>query len=336
VADGQLLLDESNISTISIPSGTTRVAFSNRLKCPIDEGELIRTVGSSIGRFGVDRIEFAWNSQIETMRLARQFPKVQSIGCESQKMKDLRELVGLDHMRALGVTSASAPARSLDVLPLLKLSQLSVDVWKKSDAAFIGKCGGHLDSLWLQRWRDRDFGSLHELESNEIKINGGSAVTSAGLNCGRLRSLEVTRCKKFMKLEGLRVPRLKLESCHRLELATVGDVKGLRNFRFATLGTRGVDSLEFLRRCSSLETLSITARMPDDLSPLEEPSSLRFAWLWLPTDRLVRISRANPTLLLGNAESAVRAGEVLPSQVYSNAVNAYFSELNMVEHRGIC
>ena len=103
-------------------------------------------------RFRIRKLTVGWTSQMESMWATRCFPNLEGIVCVSPVMRDLRELVGLDDLRSLSITSDERPARSLDVLRYLKLDRLVVDTWRKSDTEKLGRCPGPLAFLWLGCW----------------------------------------------------------------------------------------------------------------------------------------------------------------------------------------
>jgi hypothetical protein len=235
-------------------------------------------------------------------------------------------LVGLDKLEFVTITSEKAPARSLQVLPHLRLKRLTVDVWCASDAGFIGRARGPLEFLWLVQWPEPTFLTIASLKAREMKIIGASATTSRGLNHHGLSFLWFGHCAKLERLEELRVPKLWIDASNRLDWSSLRDVDGLRSLTLRSI--KRMSSLDFVRSCHTLGALTITAtQIPDDRSALVDSESLRLAWLPLPNDQLLAIGKANPRLTLGNGKVAISDGELRSAGIYDDAAHAFYLAL---------
>ena len=324
--EGTVELDEAAAPSVCVPSGTRRLRIGNPSSRAVDSAVLTEALMGQVGRRSVTQLDILWTSKLTTLRVVRALPGLEGVSCESTAVEDLRELVSLEKLRSRGLSSGGVPARSLAVLPHLRLRDLDVQVWKNSDVKFIGGCGRRLERLWLRKWTQSDFEPVSGLSLRELVVIGGSATSSIGVRCNRMGSVKFKGCRRLRLLQSLETPRLDLDGCSQLDLATIGQVEGLRDLKIKLVG-KYLPTLAFLRDCATLESISVTAGIPDDVRPLSDCKSLRFAWLPLTTARLVDIARQNPALLLGNGQVSARAGELLPNSVFYEEVNAYFRTL---------
>jgi len=257
-------------------------------------------------------------SMLEDMRIIRLFPRVRHVTCCSAKMKDLRELVGLDELASVSVRSESTPLRSLEVLPHLNLRRLAIDAWSEEDAAYIGRCGGRLDSIWITRWPFADIDRLTPLQVGELRMTNAAVKSTDGLNDARLSLIWFSRCSELSTFHAFRVPRIRIEACTGVKFESIGYVKELVSLRLSGMGN--LRSLEFIGSCRWLRSLHITAtKLPVDCSPIYNSETLRLAWLGIPNSDLIHIGEKNPSLVLGNGKISVVRGAPAGATAYEVA-----------------
>jgi hypothetical protein len=146
---------------------------------------------------------------------------------------------------------------------------------------------------------------------------------------GRVAHLDVSATAVFLQAcTNLRtfgtvgIDNLILESCRRVDLASLAMVRGLRQLRLLAPGP--LPSIEALRGCRSLESLVITATPlgKTDFRVLSNMPSLRWLFLTVGDARVAELSKALPRVMITNGSACFRATEPLSHQQYCRETDA--------------
>src|SRR5262249_13676696 len=118
-----------------------------------------------------------------------------------------------------------------------------------------------------------------------------------------------------------------LESCRRVELASLARVRGLRELHLLAPGP--LPSAAPLLGCKSLESLVLTATPlgKTDLGVLDALPSLKWVFLGVGDARVAEVAKVLPRVMVTNGEVCFRATRPLPPEQYYREVEAARSSL---------
>jgi hypothetical protein len=146
---------------------------------------------------------------------------------------------------------------------------------------------------------------------------------------GRLTHLDLSataaflqRCTNLRTFGAVSIANLILESCQRVDLASLTMVEGLRQLRLLAPGP--LPSFHALRGCKSLESLVITATPlgKTDFGALGEMPSLKWVFLTVGDARVSELSKALPRVMVTNGSACFRASKSLPYEQYYRETEA--------------
>jgi hypothetical protein len=301
--------DESTPELCEIPDGTQAVYFGNRGRRALDRAALTEALGRQTAVSSVTMLSIDRSSEMRSLWVAELFPNLRVVDIFGSRIETLTELERLAHLKALLVQTDEVSRRSLDVLPRLRLESLSVSRVNEADVEHVNSCL-ELRSLELGRWPLPNFEKLKIVPNEELVTSGDTLIATEGLNYAPTGLAMFTDCRELKYLIGLAATTVRIKSCPQLDLGTSADVRGLHNLWIEDQGV--IRSVEFLRGCTELEELSVSATRlePGDWSPLAESQSLRRALLGPSvTDGQIRqISAANRKLAITNAITNYKAG----------------------------
>jgi hypothetical protein len=129
-------------------------------------------------------------------------------------------------------------------------------------------------------------------------------------------------CTNLRTFGPVGIATLILESCKRVDLASLAMVHGLRSLDLLAPGP--LPSIDALRGCQSLESLVITATplSKTDFRVLDDMPSLKWVFLTVGDARVAELSRALPRVMITNGSTCFRAAKPLPHEQYSRETNA--------------
>ena len=305
------------------------LSIGNPSERPFNKRQITESVARSGAAKKIRRLCIEWDSQMTTAWVCELFPNLEWVRVEGRRLTLLDELTNLPRLREVTVDIEST-ARSLAVLPRLKLNYLGVRIKKPKDHDDISRCRGieHLD-LW--GWKENDLQTLSAIAVNRLGLIGGGIECLDGLNCKRIKQLLLYRCTKLATVAGISVPVIEIHACNRLDLGTLSSVSKLRILRLRA--QKEIKSLKFVESCRSLASLMITAmRLRNrDFNPLIRSKSLRYVWLSATKgEEILHVGRANRRLVAcDGTDCIVRGNRVEDVQPYYELTDRYERSLGI-------
>ena len=134
-------------------------------------------------------------------------------------------------------------------------------------------------------------------------------------------------CAQLMTFGNVSIADLILESCRRVELASLARVGGLRDLHLLAPGP--LPSAVPLLGCKSLESLVLTATPlgKTDLAVLGDLPSLKWVFLGVGDARVAELAKVLPRVMITNGDVCFRATRPLPPQQYYQEMEATKSSL---------
>ena len=148
-------------------------------------------------------------------------------------------------------------------------------------------------------------------------IRGG--VTSFDISA---TSVFLQNCTKLMAFGNVTIASLILESCRRVDLTSLANVRGLR--RLQLLAPASIASAAPLLDCKSLESIVITATPLSkvELGLLSAMPSLKWMFLSVGDARIAKVAEELPKVLITNGNVCFRDNRSLPPQQYYRELKA--------------
>jgi len=154
-------------------------------------------------------------------------------------------------------------------------------------------------------------------------------LKSVRLIRGRVTHMDVSApfvflqsCTQLTTFDNVSIANLILESCRRVELASLARVRGLRELHL--LAPAPLPSAAPLLGCNSLESLVLTATPlgKTDLAVLGALPSLKWLFLTVGDARVAELAEVLPRVMVTNGDVCFRATRPLPPQQYYREVEA--------------
>lgn len=144
---------------------------------------------------------------------------------------------------------------------------------------------------------------------------------------GRVRHVDVSapfvflqNCTQLTTFGNVSIAHLILESCRRVDLASLAMVRGLRQLHLLAPGP--LPSAAPLLGCKALESLVITATLlgKTDLRGLGTMPSLKWVFLGVADARVAELAEAVPRVMVTNGDVCLRGTRRLPPTQYYQEV----------------
>jgi hypothetical protein len=129
-------------------------------------------------------------------------------------------------------------------------------------------------------------------------------------------------CTNLSTFGSVGIANLILQSCKRVDLASLAMERGLRELHLLAPGP--LPSIDALRGCQSLESLVITATPlgKTDFRVLGDMPSLKWVFLTVGDTRVAELSNALPRVMVTNGSACFRATKPLSHEQYCRETNA--------------
>jgi hypothetical protein len=277
------------------------VWFENRHGAPLNQEALAKAILAQENLGTVDTIEIEWNSLMESPWVAALFPNLRNVDLSGRRLETLEGLREVAHLETLSIDIHKSKRRSLELLPELSIHSLGVRAARADDATYLGRCRP-LQYFGLTSWPLPDLSAVSRLEAAKWRISLGRLTSLHGMNCARLDEVWFMQCTKLESVAGARIRYMVAAACNRLAMETLGDVEGLTTLWL--MDQKSFDSFGFLRRCQSLESLTVdsTRITATDWDSVSQHPTLGHLWLgWGVPDAAVRcMATENPRLAVAN------------------------------------
>jgi hypothetical protein len=175
-----------------------------------------------------------------------------------------------------------------------------------------------LESLFLVSFPLADLSAFQGRRLIYLRVIRGR-VTHLDLSATAMFLQSCTKLRTFGKVG---IANLILESCRRVDLASLAMVQGLRQLRLLAPGP--LPSIDALRGCKSLESLVITATPlgESDFRALGKMPRLNWVFLTVGDTRVAELSKAFPRVMFTNGSACFRGTKPMPYEQYYRETEA--------------
>lgn len=311
-AESACEIDEAISGTWVIPKGTSQVHFSNSTKEEIDPSSLQRHIHQQDSRHQVTNLRIEYSSRLASSWVVEEFPNLEWLSIESPQIRSIAELGNHPKLKRLILGSKLSRKLKYELLPHLKLKDLSLSVRTSSDIEPIARLKS-LDWLCLVNWPLADFARLSHVVYRWFKMIGGKVQSTFGLNSAELKRgrCDLQTNPHLRELRGLNTQYLNVAECRNIDFNSLTDASNLVFLEIENCGN--LRSLAFLEHCPSLLSLNImdTRVTANEFEPLFRSRSLRQVALSSSTpDRTVEIIAAGkPEVFVTNRKVAYSGGK---------------------------
>ena len=164
---------------------------------------------------------------------------------------------------------------------------------------------GKLSHLLIVNYKDRDLRRFGEQVFEVFRaIRGGLEHVEI-----RSRFVFLQQCTKLISFGEMEIQKLWLESCNRVDLSTVGNIRKLVELHL--LSAKSIPSFEFLRSCHDLEELVVSGNPLNktDLGALRDIRKPRRIFLVVKDALIADLASANPHVIFTNGDVCYVDGE---------------------------
>jgi hypothetical protein len=216
----------------------------------------------------------------------------------------LHSLVAPEKIRLLYVDGCSKITRLPNIARFKNLEYLHILGGRIRAYGGVGNLA-RLRELWLVGYCEKNIDRFPVRDLEMFRAQGGRLEEVAV--DAKFVFLQV--CTKLIRFRRSRIDSLCLEACNRLELDTLGQVRGLTTLEL--VARRDIPSFDFIGRCPNLKKLVVSANAlkQTDMRALHKTRTLQRVFLGMLKERAITdLAMANPHLVVTNGRVCYREG----------------------------
>jgi hypothetical protein len=298
--------------------GITGLVFQGDGRSDNGSARLKKVLESWPGRTEIEDLRFDENCRGSRSEIISLFPKLSALSLPASAISSLQELRAIKGLRSLHLITNS-PTFSLDGMGGMSIRTLSLTVKAALDLRPLASAST-IDVLSVLGWKDPDLSAISQVRLNHLKLVGGALRKASGIEERSYKLVEFLRCVSLSSLGSFTTIRLTLDTCNKLDTESIANVRGVKDLSIRNL--KQVGQLKFLRRCESLQSLSIVGsqKLKDQaLADILASKNLRRVMLYAQSrGEAESLSKARPELLILSREDYFTQGRKISSEEWSS------------------